>query len=185
MSRTSDLIDAYAADLKLSWNARLSGGERVRMLVYPPDLERSMRAALPKFELATQQSGHGWSVVDITDDFGAWVGTHRHADAFFAEPGELTRAIADKFKVELVANLREKLSAAPETEVVTLVGIGSLFPFLSAAGVIKSIDDEVTGRLLVLFPGTYDPDNHSFRLLDARDGFDYRARVIDPQKEIA
>jgi hypothetical protein len=43
----------------------------------------------------------------------------------------------------------------------------------------------VTGRLLVLFPGTHDPDNHSFRLLDARDGFDYRARVIDAQKEIA
>ena len=185
MSRMTDLVDAYAADLKLSWNSRLSGGERVRMLVYPPDMERAMRAALPKLELATGQAGHGWSVIDITDEFGTWVAGHRHAEAFFEEPSELTPAIAEKYKVELVAMLRNELSAAPENDVVAVVGIGSIFPFLSAAGVIKSIDEVVTGRLLVLFPGTHDPDNHSFRLLDARDGFDYRARVIDPQKEIA
>ena len=44
---------------------------------------------------------------------------------------------------------------------------------------------QVSGRLLVLFPGLHDPETHSFRLLDARDGFNYRARVIDPQKDIA
>lgn len=185
MSRVSDLVSAYAADLKLSWNARLSGGERVRMLVYPPDTERSIRAALPKIEFVTGQSGHGWSAIDITDEFGTWIASHRHADAFFEAPSELTPAIAEKFKVELVAKLREQLSAAPANDVVAVIGIGSVFPYLSAAGVIKSIDDVVTGRLLVLFPGTHDPDNHSFRLLDARDGFDYRARVIDPQEEIA
>jgi len=185
MSRVSDLVDAYAADLSLSWNTRLSGGERVRMLVYPPEMERVMRAALPKMELATAQAGHGWSVIDITDEFGTWIATHRHAQAFFEEPTELTPAIGEKFKTELVAKLREQLSAAPGNDVVAIVGIGSIFPFLSAAGVIKTIDEVVTGRLLVLFPGTHDPDNHSFRLLDARDGFDYRARVINPQKEIA
>ena len=68
---------------------------------------------------------------------------------------------------------------------VAFVGIGSIFPFLRASSVIKAIDDAVTGRLLVLFPGLHDPDTHSFRLLDARDGFNYRARVIDPQKDIA
>ncbi len=180
MSRVSDLVDAYAADLKLSWNARLSGGERVRMLVYPPDMERTIRAALPRMELATTQAGHGWSIIDITDEFGTWIAGHRHGQAFFERPSNLTPAIADKFKSELVARLSEQLSTASESDVVAIVGIGSIFPFLSAAGVIKSIDEAVTGRLLVLFPGTYDPDNHSFRLLDARDGFNYRARVIDP-----
>lgn len=180
MSRVSDLVDAYAADLKLLWNARLSGGERVRMLIYPPDMERTIRAALPRMELATTQAGHGWSIIDITDEFGMWIAGHRHAQAFFERQSNLTPAIADKFKSELVARLSEQLSTASETDVVAIVGIGSIFPFLSAAGVIKSIDEAVTGRLLVLFPGTYDPDNRSFRLLDARDGFNYRARVIDP-----
>ena len=185
MSRGSDLVDAYAAELSLPWRSGLSGGERVWMLVYPPDMERTIRASLPKLEFATGQSGHGWSLIDVTDELGTWIATHKYAEAFYDEPSELTPAIAEKFKVALVTKLREELSAAPDNEVVAVVGIGSIFPFLSAAGVIKSIDEVVTGRLLVLFPGTHDPDNHSFRLLDARDGFDYRARVIDPQKEIA
>lgn len=185
MSRVSDLVDAYAAELGLPWRAGLSGGERVWMLVYPPDMERGMRAALPKLELVTSQSGHGWTVIDITDELGTWLASHRHSEAFFEEPSDFTSAIIDKFEAELVANIREKLSATPDDTVVGLVGIGSIFPFVRASSVIKAIDGEVCGRLLVLFPGLHDPETHSFRLLDARDGFNYRARVIDPQKDIA
>ena len=185
MSRVSDLVDAYAAELGLPWRSGLSGGERVWMLVYPPDMERAMRAALPKLELATGQSGHGWTVIDITDELGTWLASHRYAEAFFEEPSDFTSAIIDKFEAELVSKIREQLAAAPEDYVVALVGIGSIFPFLRASSVIKAIDDEVSGRLLVLFPGLHDPETHSFRLLDARDGFNYRARVIDPQKDIA
>lgn len=185
MSRVSDLVEAYATELTLPWRSGLSGGERVWMLVYPPDMERTMRAAIPKLELATGQSGHGWTVSDITDELGAWIATHRYAEAFFEEPTDFTPAIIDKFEAELVAKVREQIATAPESDVVALVGIGSIFPFLRASSVIKAIDDEVRGRLLVLFPGLHDPETHSYRLLDARDGFDYRARVIDPQKDIA
>lgn len=185
MSRVSDLIDAYGAELSLPWRPGLSGGERVWMLVYPPDMERGMRAALPKLELATGQSGHGWTVIDITDELGSWLASHRYSEAFFEEPSDLTSAIIDKFEADLVSMIREQLSDAPEINVVALVGIGSIFPFLRASSVVKAIDDAVRGRLLVLFPGLHDPETHSFRLLDARDGFNYRARVIDPQKDIA
>ncbi|MEZ5150310.1 BREX protein BrxB domain-containing protein [Rhodococcus zopfii] len=155
------------------------------MLVYPPDMERAMRAALPRLELVTGQGGHGWTLIDITDELGRWLASHRHAEAFFEEPSDLTPAIVDKFETELVTKIREQLSTAPADSVVALVGVGSIFPFLRASSVIKAIDDEVSGRLLVLFPGLHDPETHSFRLLDARDGFNYRARVIDPQKDIA
>ena len=185
MSRVSDLVDAYAGELSLPWRSGLSGGERVWMLVYPPDMERAMRAALPRLELATGQGGHGWNVIDITDELGQWLASHRHAEAFFEEPSDFTPAIIDKFEAELVTKIRERLSSAPENDVVALVGIGSVFPFLRASSVIKAIDEEVGGRLLVLFPGLHDPETHSFRLLDARDGFNYRARVIDPQEDIA
>lgn len=184
MSRLSDLVEAYAAELDLPWRAGLSGGERVWMLVYPPDMERAMRAALPKLELASGQGGHGWTVIDVTDELGIWLASHRYAKAFFVEPSDFTSAIIDKFEADLVSKIREQLAAAPEDYVVALVGIGSIFPFLRASSVIKAIDDEVSGRLLVLFPGLHDPETHSFRLLDARDGFNYRARVIDPQKDI-
>lgn len=184
MSRVSDLVDAYNAELSLAWKDNVSGGERVWMLVYPPDLERQIRHVLPSMELATTQAGRGWVVIDVTDDFGRWLSSHRHAEAFYDEPSELTQSILDQFETTLVNRIREALQTAPSKAVVALVGIGSIFPFLRASSVIKSVDSAVTGRLLVLFPGLHDPETHSFRLLDARDGFNYRARVIDPQKDL-
>lgn len=185
MSRVSDLVDAYKAELSLTWEANVSGGERVWMLVYPLDLERRIRHALPNFELATTQADREWIVLDITDDFGQWLSSHRYAEAFYEEPSDLTQSILDQFEATLVARIRQILEAASSDAVVVLVGIGSIFPFLRASSVIKSVDSAVTGRLLVLFPGLHDPGNHSFRLLDARDGFNYRARVIDSQKDLA
>lgn len=185
MSRVSDLVDAYEAELSLPWRSGLSGGERVWMLVYPPDLERAIRAALPKLELVTGQSGHGWAVIDVSDELWAWIASHKYAESFFEEPSDFTAAIIDRFEVELIAKIRALLAAVPDDSVVALVGIASIFPFLRASSVITQIHDDVNGRLLVLFPGLHDPDTHSFRLLDARDGFNYRARVIDPQKDFA
>jgi hypothetical protein len=184
MSRVSELLDAYATELALPWRTGLSGGERVWMLVYPPELERAMRAALPRLELATREGEHGWRQIDITGYLGQWLADHRYAAAFFENPSDLTPSIIDHFESDLVERIREQLSATSDNDVVALVGIGSIFPFLRASSVIKAID-EVSGRLLVLFPGMHDPDTHSFRLLDARDGFNYRARVIDPQKDTA
>ncbi|UZD61113.1 DUF1788 domain-containing protein [Brevibacterium sp. JSBI002] len=181
----SDLVDAYKAELTLTWKDNVSGGERVWMLVYPPELERQIRHALPSLELATSQAGRGWAIVDVTDDFGRWLSSHRHAEAFYEEPSDLTQSILDQFETILVKRIRQALEAAPANAIVALVGIGSIFPFLRASSVIKSIDSTVTGRLLVLFPGLHDPATHSFRLLDARDGFNYRARVIDSQKGFA
>lgn len=184
MSRVSDLMDAYKSELQLTWKESVSGGERVWMLVYPPDLERQIRHALPNMELVTAQAGHGWAVVDVSDDFGRWLSSHRHAEAFYEEPADLTPAILDQFEASLVNRIRQALEQVSADTVVALVGIGSIFPFLRASSVIKSVDSAVTGRLLVLFPGLHEPETHSFRLLDARDGFNYRARVIDPQKDL-
>lgn len=184
MSRVSDLIDAYVSELDLPWRPGLSGGERVWMLVYPPDMERAIRAALPRLEVATVERSHGWMVIDITNELGAWLASHRYAEALFEDPNDLTSSIIDKFEVQLVSKIRGLLETASANDVAALLGIGSIFPFLRASSLIKAIDDAVSGRLLVLFPGLHDPETHSFRLLDARDGFNYRARVIDPQKDI-
>lgn len=183
MSRVSDLLDAYSTELDLPWRTGLSGGERVWMLVYPPDMERLMRAALPRFELATGEANHGWQQIDVTDNLGRWLAEHRYAEAFFEDPSDLTTAIIDQFEFDLVSEVRGRLMAASANDVAVLVGIGAIFPFLRASSVIKAIDDAVNGRLLVLFPGLHEPDIHSFRLLDARDGFNYRARIIDPQRD--
>ena len=185
MSRISDLVDAYTREVELAWRGDVSGGERVWLLPYSPDFERNVRAALPKFEETTRDAGHGWHVVDISDEFGRWLAHHEYADALFEEPEELSHSILDHFEDELVAFLRERLAAASPGDVVALVGIGSVYPFLRASSVINAADDAVRGRLLVFFPGTYDRAHSVFHLLDARDSSNYRAIVIDPQKDIA
>ena len=121
MSRVSDLIDAYVAELALPRRSGLSGGERVWMSVYPPDLERGMRAALPRLELVTGEAGHGWRQIDISDNLGRWLANHRYAEAFFEDPSDLTPSIIDQFEAYLVSALCERLSVAAANDVVALV----------------------------------------------------------------
>ncbi|MFF8346232.1 BREX protein BrxB domain-containing protein [Cellulosimicrobium funkei] len=182
MSRVSDLVDAYETELHLPWRPGVSGAERVWMLVYPPDLERQVRAQLPELGVRTTNAQRGWEVIDLSDELGRWVARHEYAAAFYEDPGDFTSSIVDMFSEDLVLRLRERLSVAGDDAVVALVGAASLFPFVRASALIQAVDDAVRGRLLVLFPGRHDPDSHSFRLLDARDGFNYRARVITSEK---
>ena len=141
---------------------------------------------LPKLELATGQSGHGWAVIDVTDELGTWIASHKYAEAFFEEPSDFTSAIIDKFETELD---RRRFASSSRRRLMTLWWRWSGSPRSSRSCERRvsspEIDDDANGRLLVLFPGLHDPETHSFRLLDARDGFNYRARVIDPQKDIA
>lgn len=182
MSRVSDLVDAYEAELRLLWKTGVSGAERVWMLVYPPDLERQVRAQLPEMEMRTTNAHRGWEVVDLSDELGGWIAGHEYAEAFYEDPSDFTSSVVDMFADDLVRRIRERLVSAGDETVVALVGAASLFPFVRASALIQAVDDAVTGRLLVLFPGRHDPDSHSFRLLDARDGFNYRARVITSEK---
>ena len=51
-----------------------------------------------------------------------------------------------------------------------------LFGFARLSEILKSCDKDFKGRLLIFFPGEFE-HNH-YRLLDARDGWDYLARPI-------
>ena len=60
--------------------------------------------------------------------------------------------------------------------VVAVLGAGSLFPFLKVSQVIEGLAPKVQGRLVVFFPGERDGNN--YRLLEARDGWNYLATPI-------
>ena len=64
--------------------------------------------------------------------------------------------------------------AGPDT-VVALLGVGTLFGLARVSSVVEGIKETVPGRLLVFFPGEHHPENHTYRLLDARDGWNYLA----------
>ena len=70
-------------------------------------------------------------------------------------------------------------SGAGPDHVVALYGLASLFGFASVSKLIEAVAPGVEGRLLVFFPGHHDAAN--YRLLDARDGWNYHAVPIKSQ----
>ena len=60
--------------------------------------------------------------------------------------------------------------------VVALYGVAGLFGFTKVSLVFKEVMHDIRGRLLLFFPGEF--DNNNYRLLDARDGWNYLAVPI-------
>ena len=64
-------------------------------------------------------------------------------------------------------------------ELVALVGAASLFGVTSLAEVLSRVETLIQGRLVVFFPGRY--RDGRYRLLDARDSWDYHAVAISAE----
>lgn len=178
-SKLAKLLIVYREHLTVPWQTGLAAIQRVIFAVYDKTDELRLRANVGEFELATQQASRQWLVLDVTNAFPEWMAAQEYRDAYFESPedlagyqtGELTEFVADlsaKLKARIVAE------AGPET-VVALIGVGTLFGLARVSSVIEGIKEVVQGRLLVFFPGEYHPENHTYRLLDARDGWNYLA----------
>lgn len=181
MSYVDELVAAYGATVSLPWPQNLSRPERVWMAVYPPEHERRLRLHLPAFETETTSHHHPWGSIDITRSFESWMAGHDYRDEYFEDP-ELLDTALPAFLDHLIDDVRAELHrlAAPDG-VVALIGAGTLFGLgetVKVSALLNGINDSISGRLLVFFPGEVENDN--YRLLDARDGWDYRAMVIKP-----
>lgn len=64
---------------------------------------------------------------------------------------------------------------------VAVFGVGTLFGFARISQILKMIETEIRGRLVIFFPGQFDRNN--YRLLDARDGWNYLAVPITQHGE--
>jgi hypothetical protein len=184
-SKVAKLVSAYRQHLTVPWQAGLAAIQRVIFAVYDKADELRLRANIGEFELATQQAGKQWLLVDVTNAFPEWMATQEYCDAYFESPedlagyqaGELTEFVAD-----LNAKLRARISAeAGPDSVVALLGVGTLFGLARVSSVVEGIKEAVQGRLLVFFPGEHHPENHTYRLLDARDGWNYLAVPLLPK----
>jgi hypothetical protein len=99
-----------------------------------------------------------------------------YKDAYFEEPTDLEAKIADEFLEHIVTPVRDLLRSTGENTVVALTGVGSLYGFIHVSQVVKELEPDIAGRLVVFFPGT--KNEHIYRLLDARDGWNYLAHSI-------
>jgi hypothetical protein len=149
------------------------------MAVYPPKHERRVRLNIPEFANATVQAGHPWAEIDVTRSFEEWMAGHEYAEAYFEDPEALDPALPSFFD-ELVSQVRAGLEEHQALDgVVCLVGAGSLFGLgdsVKVSALMNAVNESIAGRLLVLFPGSQEHSN--WRLLDARDGWDYMAVAI-------
>jgi hypothetical protein len=145
------------------------------MVVYQPQQERRLRHRVGEFEVATKQAGHQWILHDLTDAFPRWLMSLEYAESYFEDPDALEITIGGLLET-VVAQVKESLAAADETSVVALLGVGSLYPFVRVSEVIESVNPWILGRLVVFFPGDY--SDNVYRLLNARDGWNYMAVPI-------
>lgn len=190
MSEVEDLLKAYESIARLPWDPSLSGQERVWFIVYDPAQERRIRLRIGEFENITKKAGHAWRSFDLTDSFAQWLGQHKYRQAYFEEPENLSPALK-AFTTTVALQIKEVLTAPDvnENTVVALTGLASLFGLTRVSVILEKVmldlrgsSDSSTGRgrLLVFFPGELDGSN--YRLLDARDGWNYLAVPITAKK---
>jgi len=185
MSRIDNLVANYRRHVSLPLRPERSLNQRVWFVVYEPAQERRLRLRLQEFQIATQQAGHGWKYVDLTDAFAGWMAGHRYRDSYFKRPELLTEAAAGQFAGSVAAEIKAALHApdADAGSVVAVGGLASLFGIVRASDVLERVTAEIPprGRLLVFFPGSYRKGVYWF--LDARAGYNYLAIPITAEIE--
>ena len=182
MARIDDIADQYERHISAPWQRNLSGAQRIVFVVYPKEDERKLEAKLKDFENRTTAAGHPWLEVDFTNTFPGWMKEESYPEEYFTAPDLLNDKLsADSpygFTAHCVAQLRAVvLSEQATTEsVVAVHGVGALFGFATLHAILGKIQPDIRGRVVVFFPGSY--EQNVYRLLDARDGWNYLATPI-------
>jgi hypothetical protein len=179
ISTVENLLRAYERQVRIPWDDLLAGPQKVWFAIYEPSQERRLRARITSFKAKTEEHGHGWHELDLTDAFGAWLGAHEYRDAYFEYPEDLDEAALAEFNDELAARVHAALTAddADERCVVALSGVDALFGFTSVSWLVDAVADAVRGRLLVFFPGQH--EGNSYKFMNARVGWNYLAVPIE------
>ena len=182
MASVEPLLRAFENQLDLGWHSTRAGPQRVWMCVYDPALERKLLLRLDEFRNAVVKRGKSWRPLDLAASFSTWLARSRFRERYFADPTLLApgapalEEFAEALRDRLLEELRQP--DADERSVVALHGVGALFKLASTAALLKSVDGEIRGRVLVFFPGRLEADR--YRLFDAYDSWDYLAVPVLP-----
>lgn len=178
MGRIEQLAEKYRQHVSLPWQQTVAGAQRVILVVYDKDQERALLARQQLFELATRETGHEWFEINVAASFARWMAADEYRDAYFDSPDDLQLKLDSEFTEYVASHIRDMLEKpeVTETSVLAVFGIGALFGFTRVSRVLKLLEPYIRGRLVVFFPGVFDQNN--YRLLDARDGWNYLAVPI-------
>jgi hypothetical protein len=178
MGRIDELAVRYRSHVGAPWQRNLAGGQKIIFVVYPPTDERKLRARLDLFEMKTTATGHRYQLLDLTETFARWMADTDYRDVYFEKPEKLAMKLRSDFLQYAASRLREALLAegVDEDTVVAVLGVAFLYGFTRVSLVLNEVAQDIRGRLVVFFPGEYEDNN--YRLLNARDGWNYMAVPI-------
>lgn len=178
MGRIEELAARFRSHIAAPWQRNLAGDQKAIFVVYPKTDERKLRARLDLFEMATTATSHGWRLVDLTDTFARWMADTDYRDEYFADPDALVTGPKSPFTKHAAHRLREELTASDvdEDTVVAVCGAASFYGITFLSAILSEVRNEISGRLVMFFPGEF--DENTYRLLDARDGWNYLAVPI-------
>lgn len=181
MGRIENLVVKYRNHISTPWQQNLNGDQKAIFIVYPKTEERRIRTRLGLFEIATKNAGHQWLSFDYTQIFARWMSQIEYKEIYFEEPETITMTLESNFLTFAAKQLDDVLNAdgVDENTVVAVYGIASLYGFTKVSLVLKEIVHNIKGRLVLFFPGEF--DNNHYRLLDARDSWNYLAVPITYQ----
>jgi hypothetical protein len=177
-ARIDLLIEAYEKVVNEPWSSALSGQERIWFLVYDPAEQRKVDFRLGDFETATIKAGKKWEEISLKKCFPTWMAIHDYKESYFNSPEDIVDQLEPgfiPFVIKFFKNELEKINQDGET-LIALKDVSAIFGFALLSQILSNCDKDFKGRLLIFFPGEFE-QNH-YRLLDARDGWNYLARPI-------
>ena len=173
MGYIEQLADRYKSYISLPWKDDLSGAERIIFVVYDKTKERRLRKGLDHFK-----TSHKWIDCDLTSAFAKWMADLDYKVSYFESPEDLVFKLNNDFLLHVANHIRDVLNSpdADANSIVGVCGIASLYGLIRVSDIMKEIEQDIKGRMVVFFPGQY--ENNNYRLLDARDGWNYLAVPI-------
>lgn len=182
MSKLDKLLREYGNHITIPWQQGLAGAQRVIFVVYDKADELRFRTKVDEFEIATKTTGHNWKLLDLTNRFPEWMTGLDYHDAYFEAPEDI-EGLLPQFVESVVTSITELLTQPDVNDqtVVAIMGIACLFGFARVSEIVQLTAPHIRGRMVVFFPGEY--ENNNYRLLDARDGWNYLAVPITAHTE--
>ena len=146
------------------------------MVLYPPPVERKMVAELDDYLSRLNQIGLRACSINVNTIVNSVLESRLDdvVDAWPTQRTEASLAVAEPSRRKLI----EQTTAAAEAhDVVIWTRVGGAYPFLSIAAISERLIGKLTATLVILYPGSL-VGKTSFRLLNQKDGYQYRLEHI-------
>jgi hypothetical protein len=172
MAKFGDALDDLATYLK-----RPTSRGRVAMVVYPPPVERKVEHQLTDYAARLEEMGLRVNAVNVNSIVNSVLESRLDdvADAWSSQRDDAKLAISQPSRKQLI---QATMTADKVSDVILWTRVGGAYPFLSIAAVSESMIGKLVATLVIFYPGSLEGKT-SFRLLNQRDGYQYRLDYVD------